>query len=95
MVDSPTRERNILDLFATNRSNLIHKVEVIPGLSDQEVVSIESTISATLTMSRSHTVFKWHLADWQSINKKMHCLSSWFIPNCSIDTEIQELWSIF
>ena len=68
MVDSPTRERNILDLFATNRSSLIHKVEVIPGLSDQEVISIESTISATLTMSRSHTVFKWHLADWQSIN---------------------------
>ena len=46
-------------------------------------------------MSRPHTVFKWHLANWQSINERMHCLSSWFISNCSIETEIQELWNIF
>ena len=31
MVDSPTRESNILYLFATNRSSLFHKVEVTPG----------------------------------------------------------------
>jgi len=31
MVDSLTRESNILDLFATNRPSLIHKVEVILG----------------------------------------------------------------
>ena len=45
MVDSPTRESNILDLFATNRPSLIHKVEIISGLSDHEIISIESTIS--------------------------------------------------
>jgi len=32
MVNSSTRESNILDLFATNRPSLIHKVEVIPGM---------------------------------------------------------------
>ena len=30
-----------------------------------------------------------------AINERMHCLSSWFISNCSIKTEIQELWNIF
>jgi len=48
-----------------------------------------STISAILTMSRPR---KWHLADWQSINERMHCLLSWFISNCSIETE---LWNVF
>ena len=59
------------------------------------MISIELTISATLTMTRPHTIFKWHLADWQSINKRLYCFSSTFISNYSIETEIQELWNIF
>ena len=48
-----------------------------------------------LCLDLMHTAFKWHLADWQYINERMPCLSSWFISNCSIETEIQELWNIF
>ena len=41
MVNSPTRGKNILGLFATNRPGLIQKVEVTPGLSDHKVITIE------------------------------------------------------
>ena len=57
MVNVPTRGNNILDLFATNRPGLIHKIEVIPGLGDHKVISVESTLSATITKSRLRIFF--------------------------------------
>ena len=47
MADSPTRGNSILDLFATNRPGLIHKVKVTPGLSDHEAITIESSLACT------------------------------------------------
>ena len=55
MVDSPTRGNSILDLFATNRPGLIHKVKVNPGLSDHEVITIESSLATTIIKSKSCT----------------------------------------
>lgn len=44
MVTTPTRERNILDLFVTNRPSLLNQCEVIPGKSDHEVVLVDMNI---------------------------------------------------
>jgi len=95
MVNVPTRGNNILDLFATNRPGLIRKVQVTPGLSDHEVISVESTLSATITKPRPRIFFMWHQADWQSINQRIHSFSSRFISDYSIDTPIQDLWNTF
>jgi len=59
---------------------MVDSIETLEMTSwSHEVISIESTISATLTMSRLHTIFKWHLAEWQSINERMDCFSSTFV----------------
>lgn len=44
IVTTPTRERNILDLFVTNRPSLLNRCEVIPGISDHEVVLVDMNI---------------------------------------------------
>ena len=48
MVKSPTHYTDtteaILDLFLTNNATLVNKVEVIPGISVQEAVYIESSL---------------------------------------------------
>jgi len=49
LVDMPTRGSNILDIFATNRPQ---EVIVSPGLSDHELITVESFIVATLAESQ-------------------------------------------
>ena len=46
MVQTPTRESNILDLFLTNCPNLVPRTEVIPGLSDHDAVFMELQLHA-------------------------------------------------
>ena len=46
MVDFPTRNQNILDLFMTNRPTLINRCEPMPGISDHDMVYINSNVSA-------------------------------------------------
>ena len=39
------KSKSILDLFFTSNSSLINKVEVIPGISDHEIVYVEASIN--------------------------------------------------
>ena len=96
IVDLPTRGYNInlLDIFATDRPGLIQKVEVIPGLSDHEVVIIASSLATTIIKSSPRTKLLWHQADLQSLNERIKCFSSKFRSYYSVDTQIQDLWNI-
>ena len=44
IIDFPTRQQNILDIFITNRPSLICKSTSLPGLSDHDVVCVDSNI---------------------------------------------------
>jgi len=45
IVDSPTRDNNILDIFATNGPSFIADCKVILGISDHEVVYEETQLN--------------------------------------------------
>ena len=47
MIMFPTRGSNTLDIFATNRPNLINRCTPIPGSSDHDGISVESFVTAT------------------------------------------------
>ncbi|CAC5374926.1 unnamed protein product [Mytilus coruscus] len=53
VVTTPTHytetSQSILDLFFTNNSSLVNKTEVIPGISDHEIVYIESNLKPRRT----------------------------------------------
>jgi len=42
-VSTPFRNQNILDIFLTNRPSTVTSCEVIPGISDHEIVSISTS----------------------------------------------------
>ena len=46
VVDFPTRDRNLLDIFLTNRLSLIQTCRPLPGISDHEMVHIDSDVNA-------------------------------------------------
>ena len=95
LVDTPTRGSNILHIFATNRPGLIQEVSVSPGLSDHELITVGSSIVATLTESQPSSVNLWYQADWQALRERLTHFSNNFISNYCVDTPIQELWNTF
>ena len=44
LVDTPTRQNNVLDIFATNRPSLVTKCGTVFGTSDHEVVHVEAQL---------------------------------------------------
>ena len=65
--NSPTRGDNILDLFGTNKPNLVKSIKNIPGISDHDALAIDMDIQAQLSKKPPHKVFKWGKADWDSM----------------------------
>ena len=51
----PTRESALLDLFCTNRPSLVTSMDTIPGISDHNIVVVDTAIKARArrTMLRS------------------------------------------
>ena len=95
LVDSPTRNNNILDIFATNRPSVIAECKVIPGISDHETVHIETQLSVMLTSETTRQIFQWNKTDYHQINHIMLQYSSEFLTNFSSETPVEVLWSAF
>ena len=51
---------NILDLFATNRPTLIEHLNVISGVSDHEIIKVESSLSAVIVQHKPRKVYLWN-----------------------------------
>ena len=45
IVDFPTRDNNVLDVFLTNRPSLIQSCKPLTGVSDHEIVWVDSDVS--------------------------------------------------
>ena len=74
MVLEPTRLSNILDLVITNTPDLIPRLEVIPGLSDHEIVFFEYSIKADRKKNTLRQIFLYRRADWDALRKDMNDL---------------------
>ena len=95
LVDSPTRNNNILDIFATNRPSFTAECKVIPGISDHETVHVETQLNIAATPVSTRRIFLWNQTDFHQVNHIMmqHC--SEFLTNYSSDTPVEVLWSAF
>ena len=90
---SHTRERCILDLFCTNKPGLTKSVNVIPGLSDHEIVCADCNIRARTTKKTSH-IHLWSKADWQSLCTKLCEFRDDLISSCHLRS-VEENYSKF
>ena len=95
LIDTPTCGGNILDLFATNRPNLVQQAIVNPSISDHEIICVESILSAVVLESNPCRVYLWHKVDFNMVNNKAADYSNHFVSQYSIDTPIEDLWASF
>ncbi|KAK3085493.1 hypothetical protein FSP39_004174 [Pinctada imbricata] len=76
VVQQPTHMTNtsqtILDLFFTNNSSLINKVEVIPGISDHEIVYVESSLRPKKVKKPPRKIYLYNKANIDEIKAKLN-----------------------
>ena len=64
LVVEPTRENNTLDLVITNNTRLVDKIEVIPGLSDHDIVRVQININPVRTKQQPTQIPLYKKAKW-------------------------------
>ena len=83
MVIEPTRitedTENILDLFFSNNSSLMNRVEVIPGISDHETVYVESSLRPAKAQTPPRKVYIYNKADFSSMKAELRRIKETFI----------------
>ena len=95
IVQSPTRNSNILDIFLTNQPSFIESYEVIPGISDHEVVSVSSLTSISHSKPKSRNIILWHNANFEVINNHIAQFADTFFNAYDHNTLINILWDEF
>jgi hypothetical protein len=59
IVDFPTRRQNLFDVFITNRPSLINKCRPLPGLSDYDIVFVDSNIMPAQQKPPQRLIHQW------------------------------------
>ncbi|KAK3096961.1 hypothetical protein FSP39_005118 [Pinctada imbricata] len=93
MVDFPTRGENILDLYFTNRPTLVCKVAPLPGLSDHDIVYVESTLKPQVSRSKPRDIHLFKKTDWDGFREFMGIYRDHVLSNTY--TDVESLWAEF
>ena len=96
MVDFPTRQGNILDIFATNRPSLVAKSSALPGLSDHDIVLIDTNIVAQRRRPVRRIIYLWSKANLPAMEQELTEFSEEFQQQHEAEMPtINTLWMKF
>ena len=94
IVDFPTRIDNTLDIFGTNRSSLIDRCVPLPGISDDDVLLVDSSVLPACKKPVRRKDYLWKRASKQDMEEEL----TKFIVKFSKDftsTPVNMLWNCF
>ena len=95
LVQHPTRNNNILDIFLTYQPSFVESCDVIPGRSDHEIVSVTSITSISHSKPEPRNIILWHKADFEAINTLVAQFSDTFFNMYNHNTSVNVLWDEF
>ena len=75
----PTWLGNVLDLYCTNKPELVKYYATIPGLSDHEAIIVDSDLRPEFTKKTPCKVYSYSKADWTSIRQEMNNFAGGYI----------------
>ena len=95
IVEEPTRGSNILDLIVTNYPASFRRTEIIPGVSDHDIVFTEVNILPVKHRQKPRTIPLYREAKWdnakQDLNNIHQCITKMDEENQSVES----MWNIF
>ena len=91
MQRKPIRQDNVLDLYFTNIPSLVKSCETIPGISDHDMLVIDSDLEPTYNKPKCRKVYIYKRVDMNTIKQNMTELTENII-NTDEDSPIDDIW---
>ena len=66
----PTREQAVLDLYCTNHPGLVKSNNTAPGISDHNIIIVDSSIRAQQPKKPKRTIKQWSKVDWEAVKEE-------------------------
>ena len=88
----PTRNHNTLDLFLTNRPGLVIDHEIIPGLSDHDIVRVNNRIKTLINKKPKRIIYLWNKCNTTDLHQAAIKFKNTFLTKYSIDNPVEEIW---
>ena len=94
MIDQPTRGENTLDLIAVNNPTLVNRTEVLPGISDHDIVFAEIDICPKRYKQTKRKIPIYKKGDWKKVEEEMNSTYQYIRDNAEIE-DVDTLWLRF
>ena len=91
IVNFPTRNNNTLDIVLTNRPSLVKQCVGMPGLSDHDIVFVETSSRALHHKPARRTILLWKHANFDDIRLKISKWTGDFISLNTTFTPVEDL----
>ena len=87
----PSRLENTLDLYFTTNPSLVKSCDTIPGISDHNMIVIDSDIKPRYNTTKRRKIYQYKKANWTDIHTKMEELGK-TITECT--GSVQQKWDM-
>ena len=94
IVNFPTRSNNTLDIVLTNRPSLARQCVGMPGLSDHDIVFVETSSRAIRHKPARRKILLWKHANFDDIRLKISNWTRNFISSNTTFTPVEDLAAI-
>ena len=95
MVTEATRGSNTLDLFITNRPTLLKRLEIIPGISDHDIVFINTYLEAQRCKPVKRRIHLWKKAHTDKIKEALDIGNKKFMEEFEHSNSAEDMWQFF
>ena len=92
IVDFPTRGTSLLDIFFSNKPDLVNSCKLLSGLGDHEAVSIKNSLFIKKKKPTKRKILLWNRADVNKIKEKTHTFRTTFLNKFSTNSNVDEMW---
>ena len=95
VVQEPTRGKNILDLCFTNQPSLVNKVNIVSGISDHDIVIMDSSIKPKFNKKKSRKVYRFTDENIASVRRGLELFNTKFLKSNPHLNSVDKNWSFF
>ena len=95
VVNFATRAVNTLNLFFTHRPSLVNKCLPLPGLSDHDIVLVDTNITPARQKPLKRLIYLWKKVNITNVTNNLKVSLDKFMDCSNMKTPINNLWSDF
>jgi hypothetical protein len=90
----PTRNNNILDLFLTNRPGLVIDYEILPGLSDHDIIRVNNRMHTQICKKPKRIIYLWNKCNTTELHQAAIKFQTTFLTKYNINHPVEDLWQV-